>query len=48
MAFPLGPGLTPSEVAFICEMELITVVPRQRLDRLELLGVSRTPGPCAV
>lgn len=40
MALPLPPGLSPPEVAFICEMELVTVVPRQRLDALELLGVS--------
>ncbi|KAK8228216.1 hypothetical protein HDK77DRAFT_102245 [Phyllosticta capitalensis] len=38
MALPLPPGLTPSEVAFLCEMELVTVVPRQRLESLELLG----------
>jgi GINS complex subunit 2 len=40
MAFNISPGLTPPEIAFVCEMELITVLPRQRLDRLELLGVS--------
>ena len=40
MAFPYSPGLTPPEIAFICEMELVTIVPRQRLDRLDLLGVS--------
>jgi GINS complex subunit 2 len=40
MAFPNGPGLTPPEIAFLCEMELVTVVPRQRLERLDLLGVS--------
>ncbi|MCJ1464304.1 DNA replication protein psf2 [Pseudocyphellaria aurata] len=38
MASSLPPGLTPSEVAFLCEMELVTVVPRQRLEGLELLG----------
>ncbi|KZF25331.1 GINS complex, PSF2 component [Xylona heveae TC161] len=38
MALPLPPGLTPPEVAFLCEMELVTVVPRQRLEGLELLG----------
>ncbi|KAF2101095.1 GINS complex, PSF2 component [Rhizodiscina lignyota] len=38
MALPLPRGLTPPEVAFICEMELVTVIPRQRLDALELLG----------
>ena len=40
MALPLPPGLTPPEVAFLCEMEMVTVVPRQRLERLQLLGVS--------
>ena len=40
MALPLPPGLTPSEVGFLCEMELVTVVPRHRLEGLELLGVS--------
>lgn len=39
MAFPHPQGLLPSEVAFLCEMELVTVVPRQRLERLDLLGV---------
>ncbi|KAI4226794.1 MAG: hypothetical protein L6R40_008244 [Gallowayella cf. fulva] len=38
MALPLPPGLTPPEVAFLCEMELVTVIPRQRLDSLQLLG----------
>ncbi|KAK4575381.1 DNA replication protein psf2 [Recurvomyces mirabilis] len=38
MALPLLPGLTPSEVGFLCEMEHVTVIPRQRLDDLELLG----------
>ncbi|KAK3722666.1 DNA replication protein psf2 [Vermiconidia calcicola] len=38
MALPLPPGLTPSEVGFLCEMELVTVIPRQRLEGLELLG----------
>lgn len=33
-------GLTPPEIAYICEMEMVTVLPRQRLDALELLGVS--------
>jgi hypothetical protein len=41
MALPLPPSLTPSEVAFLCEMELVTIIPRQRLEGLELLGVSR-------
>ena len=40
MALPLPAGLTPSEVGFLCEMELVTVIPRQRLEGLELLGVS--------
>lgn len=39
MALPLPSGLVPSEVAFLCEMELVTVMPRQRLDTIELLGV---------
>jgi GINS complex subunit 2 len=40
MALPLPPGLTPSEVAYLCEMELVTVIPRQRLESLDLLAVS--------
>lgn len=44
MAHPLPPGLTPSEVSFLCEMEMVTVVPRGRLDGIELLSV-RTPPP---
>ena len=40
MAHPLPPGLTPSEVGFLCEMEMVTVIPRQRLEELDLLGVS--------
>ncbi|KAF1810179.1 DNA replication complex GINS protein PSF2 [Eremomyces bilateralis CBS 781.70] len=43
MALPLPPGLTPAEVAFLCEMEMVTIVPRQRLDGLELLGGSIPP-----
>lgn len=45
MALPLAPGLTPAEIAFLCEMELVTVIPRQRLGGLDLLGVCapRTP-----
>ncbi len=42
MALPLLPGLTPPEVAFLCEMELVTVIPRQRLEAIQLLGVSST------
>ncbi|KAF4551681.1 DNA replication complex GINS protein PSF2-like protein [Elsinoe fawcettii] len=38
MAQPYKPGLLPTEVAFLCEMELVTVIPRQRLAGLELLG----------
>ncbi|CAD6568736.1 MAG: DNA replication protein psf2 [Alectoria sarmentosa] len=38
MALPLPPGLTPPETAFMCEMEMVTIVPRQRLEGLELLG----------
>ena len=39
MAFPLPRGIVPAEIAFLAEMELVTVVPRQRLEGLELLGV---------
>lgn len=39
MALPLPPGLTPAEVAFLCEMELVTIIPRQRLEGLAMLGV---------
>ncbi|KAJ6789362.1 hypothetical protein PWT90_00915 [Aphanocladium album] len=38
MALPLPSGLVPNEIAFLCEMELVTVMPRQRLDTIELLG----------
>lgn len=41
MALPLAPGLTPPEVAFLCEMELVTVIPRQKLEGLALLGVGQ-------
>jgi hypothetical protein len=40
MAFPLPRGITPPEISFLAEMEMVTVVPRQRLEGLELLGVS--------
>ena len=40
MALPLQAGLTPMEVAFLCEMEMVTVIPRQRLESLNLLSVS--------
>ncbi|KAK5715425.1 DNA replication protein psf2 [Elasticomyces elasticus] len=43
MALPLPPGLTPSEVGFLCEMEQVTIIPRQRLDGLELLGGPTEP-----
>ncbi|KAF3942094.1 hypothetical protein ABW19_dt0204452 [Dactylella cylindrospora] len=35
--------LTPHEVAFICESELITIVPRQRLDALNLISIDTRP-----
>ncbi|OKL57099.1 DNA replication complex GINS protein psf2 [Talaromyces atroroseus] len=38
MAFPLQRGITPPEIEFLSEMELVTVVPRQRLEGLELLS----------
>ncbi|KAL4986355.1 DNA replication complex GINS protein psf2 [Aspergillus falconensis] len=38
MAFPLPRGITPPEISFLAEMELVTIVPRQRLEGLELLG----------
>lgn len=41
MAFPLPRGIMPPEIAFLAEMEQVTVVPRQRLEGLELLSVSR-------
>lgn len=40
MAFPFPQGIAPSEIAFLAEMEMVTIVPRQRLEGLELLGVS--------
>jgi len=40
MALPLPPGLTHAEVAFLSEMEMVTVVPRQRLESIKLLSVS--------
>ena len=43
MAFPLPRGITASEIAFLAEMETVTVVPRQRLEGLELLGVLQVP-----
>ena len=43
MALPLPPGVTQAEVAFLAEMELVTVVPRQRLESIDLLGVRFPP-----
>ncbi|CAI6338576.1 unnamed protein product [Periconia digitata] len=43
MALPLPPGLTPPEIAFICEMELVTIIPRQKLEGLKLLGAPLKP-----
>jgi GINS complex subunit 2 len=40
MAFPLPRGIIPPEISFLAEMEMVTIVPRQRLEGLELLGVS--------
>jgi len=34
------PGLTPEEVAFLCEMEPITIIPREKLESLQLMSVS--------
>jgi GINS complex subunit 2 len=45
MAFPLQRGLAPPEIEFLSEMETITVVPRQRLEELELLSVRERIGP---
>ncbi|KAK3984714.1 putative DNA replication complex GINS protein PSF2, partial [Cladorrhinum sp. PSN332] len=38
----LPPGLTHAEVSFLAEMETVTVVPRQRLDSIDLLS-GKTP-----
>ncbi|KAI9678367.1 MAG: DNA replication protein psf2 [Caeruleum heppii] len=43
MAVPQPPGLTPIEVAFLSEMASVTIIPRQRLDGLDLLGGSTKP-----
>lgn len=40
MAHPSLSSLTPLEIAFLSEMELVTIIPRQRLQSLQLLGVS--------
>ncbi|KAK3318181.1 GINS complex protein-domain-containing protein, partial [Apodospora peruviana] len=42
MALPLPPGLTHAEVAFLAEMEMVTVVPRQRFESIDLLS-GKTP-----
>lgn len=42
MPEPTPGSLTPAEVAFLCEMELVTVIPRSRLTPLKLLS-GRTP-----
>ncbi|KAK4169689.1 GINS complex protein-domain-containing protein [Cladorrhinum sp. PSN259] len=42
MALSLPPGLTHAEVSFLAEMETVTVVPRQRLDSIDLLS-GKTP-----
>ncbi|EWC46152.1 hypothetical protein DRE_04530 [Drechslerella stenobrocha 248] len=42
MALP-NQHLTPQEVAFICESELITIVPRQRLGALNLISIDTRP-----
>ncbi|KAI0520809.1 GINS complex, PSF2 component [Xylaria bambusicola] len=42
MALPLSSGLVPTEVAFLCEMEMITIVPRQRLESIPMLS-GKTP-----
>lgn len=47
MALPLPSGLVPAEVAFLCEMELVTIVPRQRLESIDLLSVSPSIVPPA-
>ena len=39
MAQPAQAGLLPTETAFLCEMELVTVIPRERFSSLKLLGV---------
>ncbi|KAK4227195.1 GINS complex protein-domain-containing protein [Podospora fimiseda] len=42
MALSLPPGLTHAEVSFLAEMETVTIVPRQRLDSIDLLS-GKTP-----
>ncbi|KAK3688228.1 GINS complex protein-domain-containing protein [Podospora appendiculata] len=43
MALPLPPGLNHAEVAFLAEMEMVTVVPRQRLESINLLSGQTPP-----
>ncbi|KAK3378941.1 GINS complex protein-domain-containing protein [Lasiosphaeria ovina] len=43
MALPLPPGLTHAEVAFLAEMEMVTIVPRQRLESMDLLSGQTPP-----
>ncbi|KAI0399535.1 GINS complex, PSF2 component [Xylaria palmicola] len=43
MALPLPSGLVPAEVAFLCEMEMITIVPRQRLESIPMLSGTTPP-----
>lgn len=45
MALPLPLGLTHAEVAFLCEMEMVTVIPRQRLESIKLLSVRSARQP---
>ncbi|KAL9059572.1 MAG: hypothetical protein Q9162_001077 [Coniocarpon cinnabarinum] len=43
MAQPSPPGLLPTEIAFLCEMELVTIIPRERLSSLHLLAGATPP-----
>ena len=40
MAHPSPGTLTPSESAFLAEMEVVTVIPRQKMPGMQLIGVS--------
>ena len=42
----IGP-LTPFEVSFLAENEMITIVPRQRLESLDLISVCPPSPPAA-
>lgn len=35
----------PEEVAFLCESEMVTIIPRQKMEGLDLVSVSRAL-PC--